>query len=572
MRLETRSLVRSLDFRDFALRASGLYSTEASERAISESFRNLPELFPGLICLLLDGHPELDPGSLSRTNAQAKALESLQLFDVARCPQELSPKLFTSAYFKELVYLDISHIPGSVKTAVLSSLNPQCLPELRVLKVRGREMDDTAAMELFRTFRRQLWSLDMSDNKLTDRIIDDLVSHCLSSLSFRSEAHFEKEGKLVLRRDIGSQAYGPFEFIQDSDTSATFTHPERYLADAPVYTRRPDQAELQEWQTVRGDGLSRLKKDDASTTKLGLLDEALAMHVNAPFPLHSQVRLGAGGLSHLYLNRNKLTSSGIGKLLRASLGRLEHFECDFCLHPPPLSQQEHHRKIPHVVGLVGAAHLFRPVVSSNLRSLRAHHSLVTQVPTLVAEGLSVAAARRLAESTFYRNVCRAYPQPFAPDMNPRLTSLTLTDIPSRSLGPVIEQLKQFLTLLSGQQRGIKEAQAVFNRQQKALLSGLQHLRLELEPSFSEDLSNASSAGEVDFDALLDPGSENFGDETVSFFEEDSGSITSRRKKSAFPIYGYFNKQFNKPELYAGFKAGSRLESYPYSDLQSEYLY
>lgn len=177
MRLETRSLVRSLDFRDFALRASGLYSTEASERAISESFRNLPELFPGLICLLLDGHPELDPGSLSRTNAQAKALESLQLFDVARCPQELSPKLFTSAYFKELVYLDISHIPGSVKTAVLSSLNPQCLPELRVLKVRGREMDDTAAMELFRTFRRQLWSLDMSDNKLTDRIIDDLVSH-----------------------------------------------------------------------------------------------------------------------------------------------------------------------------------------------------------------------------------------------------------------------------------------------------------------------------------------------------------------------------------------------------------
>lgn len=572
VRFETRSLVRSLDFRDFALRASGLYSTEASERAISESFRNLPEIFPNLICLLLDGHPELDPGSLSRTNSEARALASLQLFDIARCPQELTSKLFTSAYFRELVYLDMSYVPGSVKSAVLSSLNPQYLPELRVLKVRGREVDDTSAIELFRSFGRQLWSLDLSDNKLTDRIVDDLVSYCFSSLSFHSDANFQKEGKLVLRRNIGSRPYGPFEFIQDSDYSSTFTHPERYFADPPVYSRRADHAELQEWQTVRDDGLGRMKKDDASAIKLELLGEALATTGDTPLPLQTKVRSGAGGLSHLYLNKNRLTSSGIGKLLRSCLGRLEHLECDFCLHTPPLSQTERHRKIPHVIGLIGSAHLFRPVISSNLRSLRVHHSLVTQVPTLVAEGLAVATARRLAESAFYRNICRAYPQAFAPDMNPRLRSLTLTDIPARSIGPIVEQLKRFLTLLSTQQRGIRDARVAFGTHRRAILSGLQHLRLELEPVFSDDMMDSSMAGDVDFDALLDPGNDNFSNETLSFFDEESGGITSRNKESGFPIYGYFSSEFNKPELYAGFKAGSRLGSYPYPGLESEYLY
>ncbi len=491
---------------------------------------------------------------------------------MARCPQELSPRLFSSPYFRELVYLDLSYVPGSIKTAVLSSLNPRCLPELRILKAKGREMDDSTAVELFRNLRRQLWSLDISDNKLTDRVVDDLVSYCFSSVSLRSDSHFEKEGKLVLRRNIGSRTYGVFEFIQDSGSSATFTHPERYFADAPFYSRRADHAELQEWQTIRDDGLGRSKKDDASAIKLELLNEDLAITTKAPLSSYTKVHSGTGGLVHLYLNQNRLTSTGIGKLLRASLGRLEHFECDFCLHTPPASQLDHHKKTPHVVALIASAHLFRPVVSSNLRSLRVHHSLVTQVPTLVADGLPVSSARRLAESVFYRNIRRAYPQAFAPDMNPRLLSLTLTNIPSRSLGPIIEQLKQFLTVLSAQQRGIRNVRAAFGGQHRAILSGLRHLRLEIEPVFSDDWSDAPSTGDIDFDALLDPGNENFSNETLSFFEDESGGVTSRNKKSGLPIYSYFNKEFNKPELYTGFTSGRHLEFYPYSDTESEYLY
>ena len=565
-------LVRALDFHNFAVTASGFYSTEASERAISESFRNLPEIFPNLICLLVDGHPELDPGSLSRTNAEARDLTSLHLFDVARCPQELTPKLFASPYFRELVYLDVSYVPGSIKTAVLSSLNPHYLPELRVLKARGREVDDVSAKSLFQSFGRQLWSLDLSDNKLTDRIVDDLISYCFPSLSFRSDAHFQQEGKVVLPRNIGNATYGPFEFIEESEQSSTCTHPERYLTDPPVYYSRAGHAEAQEWQTVRANGLGHPKKDDAGSIKSELLEEALAFMTGTYTSVNTQAVRGNSGLSHLYVNQNRLTSSGIGKLLRASLGRLVHFECDFCLHTPPFSQHDRFKKVPQVIGLIGSAHLLRPVISSNLQSVRVHHSLITQVPTLVAEGLPVAAARRLTEDAFHRNIRRAYPQAFEPDMNPRLISLTLTNIPCRSLGPVIERIKQFLVLLSNQQAGIRRARSAFGSHRQAMLSGLRHLRFELEPDFTEDFSDTAPAGDVDFDSLLDSGNDDFGNERSGFFEEESGGVTSRAQKGGFWTHGNSSQNpLNKPELYAGFKSGRRLEFYPYSDTDLEHV-
>ncbi|RYP68153.1 hypothetical protein DL770_008488 [Monosporascus sp. CRB-9-2] len=516
-----------------------------------------PPWHPGtfkLTCLLIDGHPELDPSSLARTNSDARAPASLQLLDIARCPQELTPKLFNSAYFRELVYLDMSYIPGSVKSAVLLSLNSRFLPELRVLKVQGREMDGTTARLLFRAFSHQLWSLNLSENKLTDGIIDDdFLTGCFSSPPSRSNAHFEKEGKLVLPRDVGSRTYGPLQFIEESEFSSAFTHPERYLADAPFYSMRADEMESQELPNVRADGLGPLQKDTAGAIKCELLDEALSAVTAAPLLLHSRLHF-----------------SGIGRLLRSSTDSLEHFECDFCLHTHPLSQHSGNAVWPRVVGLIGSAYLFRPAISSNLRSLRVHHSLVTQVPTLIAEGLPVAAARRLAESVFYRNIRRAYPQAFTPDMNPRLSSLTLTNIPSRSIGPVVEQLLLFLKLMSAQQKAIKDARAIFSGHRQPLLSGLRYLRLEMEPEFSDNLSDPSSRGEVDFDALLDPGNESFNDETLSFFEEESGGVTSR-KRSGLPMYGGPKSQFNKPELYADFASGHRLKTWPYSGYDAEYI-
>ncbi|KAI8955863.1 hypothetical protein F4801DRAFT_586541 [Xylaria longipes] len=565
-RPRTRCLVKSLDFRAFALRASGLYSTEASERAISESFKELPQLFPKLICLLVDGHPELDPGSLA--TVRVNPTRSLELLDLAHCRQELTPKLFSPQLFRDLVYLDISYIPGSLKSAIQSSLNPTYLPELRVLKVQGREADDAAAQLLFQTFRLQLWSIDLSDNKLTDHSVDALLAHCFSSLSFRNDARFEVEGKVVVPNDLGSRKYGPFDFVQESSHSASFTHPERYLADPPVYAHRADQVELQEWQTVRSDGINPPRLDDAGSVKKMLLEDALFQTNTTPRQPIRNLHLLRGGITHLYLNRNSFTANGIGRLLRVSLGRLEHFECDSCLYTSPVKISDESKQQLHVAGIFGLSQIFRPVVSSNLRSLRVHHSLVTQVPGIIADGLPLATAQRLSETIFFKRVSRVYPQCFVPDMNPRITSLTLTNIPARSVGRVIEQLTSFLDLASSQQKAMRQARLGMEDRHTTMLSGLRHLRLELDPDFSDDELDSSTGRDIDYDKLLDPGDDDFGNSTFSFFADAKQTMPDQPSAGRGSARNELRSA--NTEQYSQWKSG-RLKSSPYSDTKSHYI-
>ncbi|OTA99851.1 hypothetical protein M426DRAFT_27075 [Hypoxylon sp. CI-4A] len=568
VRHETLSYVRSLDFRNFALRASGLYSSEASERAISESFRHLPQTFPGLICLLVDGHPELNPEFLAA--ASPNPLQSLQLLDLSRSRHELTSRIFGSPLFRGLVYLDISFIPGSVRTAIQSSLNPQSLPDLRILRVAGREMDNSTAGLLFQTFRRQLWSLDLSHNKLGDEMLDNLAEHSISLFTYHTDAHFEREGKLTLPKNVGTRKFGPFQFVEEPEVTYRANDLERYLADSPFYSKRADQTELQEWQAIRPDGLGLLKRDDANTAKELLLEEAIS-GTSKSFRLRGEPGLGGGGLTHLYLNGNKFTAAGIERLLRVSRGRLEHFECDSCLCTPIHSHLNAATKGVRVIGLPSSAPLFRPVISSSIQSLRVHHSLVTQVPSISIDGLHSASAARLSEEKLFRNICRAYPLALVPDTNPRITSLTLTSIPARSTGPIIEQLIRFLDLATAQQKAIREARTLFHGRGSSVLRGLQRIRLELEPDFSERTDIISKSDEVDFDRLLDPAEDGFSQESSSFFADEDGSfgITSRKpvasKAPAKP-----NDSTPKADGYPRWTSG-RLKSYPYSDTDSEYI-
>ncbi|KAI1389198.1 uncharacterized protein F4822DRAFT_437522 [Hypoxylon trugodes] len=561
-RLETRSYVRSLDFRSFAIRASGLYSSEASERAISESFKNLPQIFPGLICLLVDGHPELNPESLATAS---NATGSLQLLDLARCRHELTSKLFSSQLFRDLAYLDISFIPGSVKTAIQSSLNPNSLPELRILKVAGREMDNLTASLLLRTFGHQLWSLDLSYNKLGDEILDDIVEHSVSLFTFHTEAHFEKEGKLALPKNVGNLKHGLFEFIEESGDSYRNHNLEKYLADSPFYSREVDRPELQEWQAVRPDGLAPMRRDDANTVKKSLLDGTTYIS-----NFRDQPRLGHGGITHLYLNGNRFTVSGIERLVRTSRGRLEHLECGSCLCTPTRFPINLDLKGIRIVGLPGSAPLFRAVISSAIRSLRVHHSLVTQVPSVSIDGLPSVSAKRFAEGTIFRNIRRVYPLALGPDTNPRLTSLTLTNIPARSTGPVIEQLTSFLDLASAQQNAIREARVISSGRGSSVLSGLRRIRLELEPEFSEDVDIISTSSVVDFDKLLDPAEDGFGHDTSSFFDNDDGSFGITSRGTTAKTQTTHNTPSANVEEYIRWASG-RLKSYPYSNTDSEYI-
>ncbi|KAI1269748.1 hypothetical protein F5Y18DRAFT_371377 [Xylariaceae sp. FL1019] len=482
VRLKTRCMVTCLDFRTFAQNASGLYSTEASERAISESFKYLPRLFPRLTCFLLGGHPELDPNSLSATGpseTQSVDMKGIELLDLSHCHQELRSKLFSSAWFRDLVYLDVSDIPGSLKNAISQSLNPGNLPQLRVLKARGREMDDVTAALLFEAFQLQLCSLDLSHNKLTDECLIPLLRLCFSPQNLPIEAHFESEGKLMLQASVGTREYGLFGFIEESETSARFTHPERYLADAPLYSEWP-LAEFQEGQNVRPDGASPLKRDDASTAIALLRSEAQAEPDRPIKYLGNILRTAQAGLTHLYLSGNAFTAAQIAKLLRMSHGRLEHFDCDTCQILPKEGPANHMR----VDGCLGVAHLFRPAWSSNLRSLRIHHSLVTQVPTISVRDYGPSRTLlELSEKILYKRATLIYPQHYEIDMNPRITSLTLTKIPARSTGPIIQRLCSFLASASVQQRAIGTAKEKMNERNRypTTLTGLRHLCLELEP-------------------------------------------------------------------------------------------
>ncbi|GAP83654.1 putative leucine rich repeat domain-containing protein [Rosellinia necatrix] len=599
-RLRTRCMVKSLDFRSFALRASGLYSTEASERAISESFKALPGLFPELSCLLVDGHPELDPGSLA--TAKAVASHSLELLDLAGCRQELTAGLFCPPLFRGLVYLDVSYIPGSLRSAIQSSINPTHLPELRVLKARGREVDDATAAFLFQTFRLQLWSIDLSSNKLSDDAIDALLASCFSSLSFRSDAHAEVEGEVVLPKNLGTRQYGPFEFIQESSYSVSFTHPERYIADPPAYSRSADRTELRGWQTTRSDAIGPPRRDDADAAKAALLGDDSPWADKTPRQPAQSLRLPRGGITHLYLNGNGFTATGIGRLLRVSSGRLEHFECDYCAHTLPASSSDEgwqrrrrRRRRLRVCGMFGLSHLFRPAFSSNLRALRVHHSLVTQVPDVIVAaaadggggggggggGLSPATALRLSETVLRGNVGRAYPLRFVPDMNPRVASLALTNVPARSSGAVIERLTSFLDLATLQRAAIRRAATTAAaRRHGAVLGGLRHLRLELDPDFDDDDDDVlgSSAGrDVDYDRLLDPGYEDFGSGgsggggTFSFFDDDydndndhAGRDAPSRPRAA---------RGPEPRDLEGYRSwtSGRLKGAPYADTESQFV-
>ncbi|KAI1825731.1 hypothetical protein F4861DRAFT_163452 [Xylaria intraflava] len=560
-RLDVRCMVRSLDFRSFALSASGLYSTEASERAISESFRTLPQIFPMLACLLLGEHPELDPGSLA--TARDSTTQSLELLDLARCRQELTSKFFCPPFFRNLVYLDISYVPGSLRSAIQSSLNPVYLPSLRVLKAQGREVDDSTARLLCQTFGLQLWGLDLSENKLTDDTIDALLAHCFLSLSLRSDSHFEVEGKVIMPKPLGNRQYGPFEFIQESSQSSLFTHPERYLTDAPVYSPRIDRDDLWEWRAVRSDGTGPLRRDEADAMKKILLQNQLAStNITPP-------HFSLGGITHLSLNGNSFSTDALGKLLRLSSGRLEHFECDHCIHILPQTSSGEGQRGLRVRGIFGLSHLFRPVISSNLRSLRAHHSLVTRVPDILTEGLSPAMALRWSETIFFKKISRVYPQRFVPDMNPRIASLTLTDIPARSVGPVIEQITSFLDLASSQQKAIRrERLNATSGRHTTVLSGLRHIRLELDSDFSDDVSDVTTGDYIDYDKLLNPGDEDFGSDAFTLSPNTSEVISNKSKN----VQGAArNETFNtNAERFSHWTSG-RLKSAPYSDTESQFV-
>lgn len=482
-RTETASLVRVLDVRSLG----GTCSLIAGSR-LNTTLKYAIKYLPSLAFILVDGHEDLDPSEFL-----SEAGQQVQLLSMAECSLSLSAKLFSS--LQGLVYLDISRVPSSIRPLFQNG----ALPELRVLKLQGKEVDNAMVENLANSFGTRLWSLDLTDNQLTDRALDHLGARCLWPADLRSDTHFDVEGKLEF--GTASPNVGTDIHIVESGWSSSFSHPDRHLVDAPSYNVHDTLP--QEYVLKRLDGRTRIKCDSADAVRRGLQGED-------PYHLPSSFQT-TRGLTHLNLSGNQVSSLGLTKLLSLCRGHFQQFTCDSMLLIPYSKAAA--TAWPKMAKLHGfyAAWTLRPLFSSNLQVVKLHHSIVTRIPTLEMEGLSALGRLHISENSILPRAERAFPEPFIPDMNPRIESLTLTCIPRRSSGPLINGLISFLKLLATQERAIFD---ISSRRGPEVLAGLRHFRLEFEQDPCEEYSQHTE--DIDAEQLL-----NSGDTGFSFFQDES---------------------------------------------------
>ncbi|KAG6060956.1 hypothetical protein E4U17_003026 [Claviceps sp. LM77 group G4] len=508
----TRSLIRILDARLFGKAAYEPWSNQ-QESTLGKAFERASTRLPNVNVILLDGHRDLDFSFVTGRQG-CRTLGSIQVLSIAECRVQVPRLFFTAPSLQNLTYLDVSYLPGSL----VSAIQPAVLPCLRILKARGRELHDDQCLELIGLFKRQLWSLDISDNSVTDNVIQSMKDWCMPRLSLRSEGDQFIEARIVYRGG-GTDLYGPFLSLEDEESGGPLPHPERYCVDAPRYvaeTSLGDQCHDQ----------SESRSDGTTISRQDTVEAAVALLTGDDAHARGEEYKQSMGLTHLRLSQNALSAVGIQKLLHVSNGGIEDLACDSMLFLPRVAQ--YGRFWPPNVslrGILGAAHCFRPEMSRNLRTLRIHHSVVTNIPTLVMHGASRKACSLVAETVIRERIESMFPETFLPDTNPRLYSLTLTCLPRFSSGPLITKLIEFLKLLSVQEGTIQDiSRTMPTRRSPELWRGLRHLRLEFDNSETMDVSTNFS-----FDA------EHSEDEEVfSFFQNEQrggsqGSISFGRQ-------------------------------------------
>ncbi|KAH8125748.1 hypothetical protein FP744_10002432 [Trichoderma asperellum] len=474
----TRALVRVLDARATA----GEFSLYLGLR--EKTVIRALELLPNLHSLLLDNNPNVEM-RFQRRDATINDQLEISMLSVQNCPNGVPIGLIRNYSLRGLVFLDVSGI-ASVSPQLL---HPVYLPELRILKLRRQGISSTAFAAFSAILGHRLWSLDLSNNRLTDDALQHKLNAMFSRNDLRSDARAQVEGTLE-RLPVITRGHGQFFMLRESAQSILFVPDDRYLADTPPYTATNTTASN---VMTRSDGSAPVRSDTAD----GVL-RLLSRHDSTDAAHH----IPNSGLTHLHLSGNPISAFAVERMLRESYGQLEHFDCDSMRLFPP-SPVKGHPLCPsdaiQLDGFSGMSHIFRPVWSSNLRSLRIHHSLVTNIPTLCCSRYSSIECTYLAEMQIHPRLNLAYPLAFIPDMNPRLESLTLTCVPRRSFGPLVQILALFLQQLGLQESHVtetNEAEASRPGKSPRLVRGLRNLTLEMEP---ESLNVEDTEGLMNFD-------------------------------------------------------------------------
>ncbi|EPE07622.1 leucine rich repeat domain containing protein [Ophiostoma piceae UAMH 11346] len=540
VRRSTRKLVTSLDFRAFAVDTPVLVAG-ASGQSFTELLQQVGVLFPAARCILIGGKTSYDPvdlGRLLKPDAYPEdgSVPMPLLLDVSHCGLPLPNNFFHLSYWRQLVFLDMSHLPGSLKGIIKSgTFSRGALPNLRILKLRGRGLTEESFAPIAEFSKSRVWSLNLCQNKLTDASAHTLLPQCFGADDLTVDyGRSEVEGKLLnLKHNSGSELppvwRGWLSYIQETPSSGAFSHPDRYLADAPVY-------DYEIGRQSRLAGHERLQSDSTEDIKI-----ALAGGLGCPIPNWHDARDTdicklPSSLTHLHLSGNpSFTAEGVETVFRRSRGHIRHFDCASPAIPTYHAQPRNSKpslkvKQLKLAGILGRSHVFRPVFASNLQSLRIHHSLVTHIPTLLDAdpARSPLTALQYAETVLRERAELAYPLNFVPDLNPRLQSLTLTRLPRVSSGPLIGSLIQLFISASDQETAIRHTAASLSRRSPTMLRGLRHIRLEFDPwpRRSDDHDAASALDSLDAGALLDSGADDF-----SFFKNPVASSSSSASTS-----------------------------------------
>jgi len=422
-------------------------------------------------------------------NTQPNDNNKLLLFSFTGIPV-LDYNLFISTpVLHSIMYMDISYTMNTQAWKAL--LASHSYDNLRILKLRGlRLTDESLPFDTLRTWLR-LWSLDLRDNYLTDQTIDVLLREC-----FAPKAAPNQE------LDINSTQW--------------------FYEDPPMYHQRDEIDSSDPFSS--GETLSRPDTADSFMNyiqRYGNLSSSSPMILPSSDPTQQRT-----GLTHLYLSSNKFTSRGIQKLLSSS-NRLQVLDVGTVRRVPRF---EYH--VPNTTSYAqpNTAHLLDRRTGVHISHLRIHHSLVTCVPTIVQGNLQ--------EGFIPKHLMKAekgdfsvQPIPFNPLMNYHLTSLALTDIPTKSTGPTITRLTDFLCACARQEALLLRAAASGPRTRHSprLLPGLRKLRLEFlnERSGAEDIGTSVSEDQ-DADEFQAQSQGDF-----SFFADEKiqSPVTSSRRGS-----------------------------------------
>ncbi|KAK3691249.1 hypothetical protein LTR37_018781 [Vermiconidia calcicola] len=185
----------------------------------------------------------------------------LRLLDASRCPNVTSTSLAHAlGRFEALLYLDLSFTYPARDPVVLSELRR--FPGLQVLKLRGVGLSDEPLGVLSQAIGRKVRSLDIRDNRFSDRGIRALLNKCLSASGWQNVFSNMPQRSPGLLPYMGAAM---LEIYQSE-------HFESFLRNA-----------------LTGGFVGRLAFEDAPE----------------------------GGITHLYVSGNELTVEGVSDLVRS---------------------------------------------------------------------------------------------------------------------------------------------------------------------------------------------------------------------------------------------------------------